>query len=669
MKKIVVMILVIMVILGIVFYVHQNLNLPLVESLESITPEGVIYYLYSYNPDKKIKDFQTNAFSKQLAENTFFKESIQPELDKIQKQVPFLSDFLQQGAAVAIYSLTKQTVGDMLVLTRIDPKKNIKLKKALADYYLSVGGKTEVTHKNYRNIKISDYKLHGKNITISCAFMSDVAVVSNNKDILKKSIDIYKDKLQNNLVNTKNFQKLAAKIKKDALFWIFGDNQYYAQDILRTYEANQSTDGLLKMKTWTEMMNVFEGYAAYIDYDTSKTGFVIKIYQNFNNSASNQDLLNVINHNMPIDKNTFTLGTENTVVYCGGNQNLVNTWKLIRKFAASIDEVMKSQLLADPKYAQYKDQINAMGFDTVISKAESFLGIDIENDILSVLGNNFGIVFAGFKDLDIVVTANQQEQVSVDEGKQNVTIMFPQIYGFVELRAGMQIEKTMEAVSQRLVDNINKLVPPLQSQPDKQQEDTSLQAAIQTQEIQNSPQESSQPENIPKPEETQNKPEPQEPPKLLNIKTEDYNGITLRTIAISHPQASFLTPTYCILDKYLILSLSEDITKKIVDIYAAKTNSFSSNLEGTAVKDNILADYSNLLFFNLRGLIENIRSTKAFNNFELPADLKNSQTRLSKEAINSFLDILSNIDTFIFTNKVTEPGVIETDCYLKVKGL
>lgn len=675
MKKILGIILVLLVISGAAFYVYQNLSLPKVESLESITPEGVIYYIYSDNPDKKIKDFQASAFSKQITENAFFKKSIQPELDKIQKQIPFLSDFLQQDAAVAIYSLTKQPVGDVLVLTRINQKKNMKLKKALADYYLSLGGKTEVNHKNYRGIKISDYKLPDKDTTISCAFVSDVIVVSNNKDIVKKSIDIYKDKLQNNLLNAKNFRKLAAKIKKDALFWIFVDNQSYAQDILRTYETNQPADGVLKMKSWAEMMNVFEGYVAYMDYDSSKTGLVTKIYQNFNNSASNQEWLNLINYDLPIDKNTFNLGLENTIAYYGGSQNLVDTWKLIRKFAASIDEVMKAQLLADPKYAQYKDQINAMGFDAVINMTESFLGINIENDLLSGLANNFGVIFAGFKDRDIQVINNasdKKEAMITAHDIQNITVMFPQIYLFAELKDSMQIQKTMEIVSQQLVENINKVIPTPQSQADKQKKDSSLEDAVpQPQEIQNPPEaeEISPPEDVSKQEEVQNKPEPEESFKLLNIKTEDYNGITLRTIAISHPEVSFLAPTYCVLDKYLIFSLSPDITKEVVDIWVNKTNSFSSNPEFRAVKDKILTDYSNFLFFNFRELIENIRSTKAFNEFESADESKDSQARLSKDDINSFLDILSNIDTFTFTNKVTEPDVIETDCYLKIKGL
>ncbi|MFH0791043.1 MAG: hypothetical protein V2A64_05365 [Candidatus Omnitrophota bacterium] len=671
MKKLLGIILVIIILAG-AFYAYQNLKLPKVISLESITPQEVIYYVYSYNPDKKIKDFQANSFSKQIMENAFFREFIRPELDKIQKQIPALSDFLQQDAAIALYSLSKQPFGDILALTRIDSKKNIKLKKTLADYYLSLGGKTEVTHKNYRGIKISGYKLPEQNIVINCAFLSDVLLISNNDDIIKKSIDIYKDGNQKNLVNNKNFQKLAPKIKPDALFWIFADNQYYNQDVMRAYEIDKPADVLLKMKPWTEMMNVFEGYVAYTDYDSSKSGLVTRIYQSFNKSASNQELLNVINYNRPIDKNTLGLTSENAIAYYGGSHNLVNVWKLIRKFAASIDEIMKAQLLADPKYAQHKDQINAMGFDNVIIMAESFLGINIENDILSALDNNFGIIFTGLKDMDIKVPANPEEQIPEDtDGKQNITIMFPQIYGFVELKDSMRIQKTMEALSQRIVDNINKLIPSQQSQSDKQPEGTLPQtAAAQPQETQNQPQDNSKPEDAPKPEEAQNKPEPEAILKLLNLKTEDYNGITLRTIEISNPQASFLTPTYCVLDdKYLIFSLSQNMTKKVADIYINKTNSFNSNAGFTAVKDKMLTDYSNIIFFNLGGLIENIRSTKTFNEFELPNTLQNSQPKLSKENLNSFLDILSNITTFVLTNKTTAPDTIETICYIKIKGL
>lgn len=685
-----------MIVLAGAFYIYQNLGLPLpkVESLESITPQEVIYYLYSYNPDKKIKDFQANALSKQIMDNALFKEFVQPRLDNIHKQIPFLSDFLERDVAVGVYSLAPTAQGpvpDILILVRIDPQKNIKLKKTLADYCLSMAGKAGITRQNYRGIKIVDYKLGDKDIVISSAFLSDVVLTGNNKALIRKSIDIYRNKSQKNLVNNNNFKKLAPRLKKDAVFWMFADQQNHYQEVLRTYsydtlksrslEAGKSVQPLLKMKPFMDMMNIFEGAIYYVDYDQQKSGFLTKIYQTFNKAASDQDLLNVISYAQPIDKNITGLGLENTLVYYSGTQDLMNGWKLLRKFTSSMDEIMKAQVLSDPKYSQYKDQMNMMSFDSIIAGVESFLGINIETDIFPVVGSNFGVVFAGFKDADVELLIPGADNADRESAaKQKVTIMFPEIYVFAELKDNTKMQQTMDQITQRLVDNINQLTQPAQ-QPEAakaEKEDAPVQAQgseVQSQDVQ--------------PVEMQDK--PAEPPKLLNITAEDYNGVTLKSIEISSPQGSFLKPTYCILDKHIIFSLSPDIAKKVIDMYTAKTNSFVNNQGFQAAKDKVLADYSNLLFFDFSRLIANIRSTKTFSDwttkilppasrgqddldsryktYGIPTESGKRRGQLSKEKLDSILDILSNIETFIFTNKVTEPGIIETDCYLKVKGL
>lgn len=662
MKKLLWMILAIFI-LAAAFYAYRNSRQTKVDSLESITPQEVIYYISSYNLGKKIEDFQANVFAKQVTDNALFKQFVQPQLDTVQKQIPFLSEFLERDAAAAIYSLPKQPdsagtslpVGDILVLLRVDAQKNMKLKKTLADFYLSVGNKTKITHKNYRGIKISEYKLNYKDMVISCAFLSDVVLIGNNKDIIKKSIDIYRNKSRKNLLNNDNFKKLAARIKKDSLFWIFADNRYYYQEMLRTYsydtlksrslEDGKSIEPLLKMKPFMDMMNIFSGYVSYVDYDRQKEGFVAKIYQAFDKDSVERDLVNVIAYDKALDKDIIGLGLENAIVYYGGSQDLMNGWKLIRKFALSMDEIMRAQVLSDPKYSQYKDQVNIMSFDNAIGIIQSFLGIDMETDIFPVLGNNFGMVFAGLNDVNI-------EPGQTQEDKKNVRIMFPAVYAFVELKDNTKMQKTMEDMTQRLVDNINRLTQPVPSEAGEGQK-----AAADSQ---------TQGGNAPQPQDIRKTEEPA--PKLLAIKTEDYNGVALKGIEISNPRASFLRPTYCILGKYIIFSLTQDIAKKVVDMYTAKTNSFADNPGFQAVKDKALADYSNLLFFDLAGLIANIRASKTFIDFESGlADIP--QVKLSKESLDSILDILSNIETFVFTNKVTEPDIIETDCYLKVKGL
>jgi len=120
-------------------------------------------------------------------------------------------------------------------------------------------------------------------------------------------------------------------------------------------------------------------------------------------------------------------------------------------------EVMKDAMKTDPRYSLYKEQMdNNMSFDNVLNSVESFLGVNIEKDIISLLGDNFGMVFAGIGDVNIPLMGPQQTLGLPQQ--QTTPFIFPQMYAFCELKDNLKMQKAMETTVQRFIDKVNQQV-------------------------------------------------------------------------------------------------------------------------------------------------------------------------------------------------------------------
>lgn len=661
MKKWIGIIILIVVLSGVVFYAYQKLHEIKVGSLESIVPEDAIYYLYSYNLDRKIKEFQANSFFGQISTNPVYLKFINPKLEKIRQKIPFLSELTTKDVAFAVFSLGKieSTIrdisgfGDFLFFARVDPKRHIKIKKSIADFYLSLVAKDRVSYKNYKGIRITNYSLRQPQIVISYVFLSDVVVFGNNEEVIKKSIDLFTKQSSNSLLNNKDFQKITARIKKDALLWTYGDTKRYYQEMLQAYTYGslrspesrgvKSIESFMKMKPFIDLMNIMQGYASYLDYDEFKKGLVFKTYHIFNRSRDEENLSDVILYDKKVDKNTFNLIPRHIVSYYGGSQDLLNSWKLLKKFFSAMNEMAMAEMRSNPRYALYRDRIKEMSFENAINKLESFLGISIEKDILASLGDNFGIVFIDIKDIEIPIP----NPAGYNETARNMPpIIFPQFYSFIELKNPSQMRKLMEEMTQRIVNNINQSIIEQKRRFKERAEGANLQNKQYNNEAQST----------------------EEEKEAVQIKTDSYRDENIYTVEILNFPIDFLRLNYCILDKYIVFSLSPTLTERIIDVYKTKGNSFSSNFEFESNQDNILPDYSNIMFFDFNKMLDDFKSTKFFSSLQSQLS-KGPQKNLSKNDLDSVLNLLSNISMLIFTNRKVDLDIIESFSYIKIKGL
>lgn len=626
------------------FYIYQKFPKVEIAGLESIVPEDVIYYVYSYNLDKKIKELQASEFFKQVYSSAIYNKFINPKLEKIKDKIPILSELIQRDTAFAVLSFGKvksrqeeiAELGNFLFLTRIDPKRHIRIKKLMADFYLSFTNKGNMSHKDYKGIRITEYRLSGKTLTVSYTLLSDVLVFSNSNEIIQKTIDLYRKESANNLLNSRNFQKVSARIKKDALFWGYGNSNNYYRQMLQeySYESLRSRgskdarmmDSLMGMKPFINLMNISEGYAFQADYDELKKGLVFKGFNVFNSAKDEDNFLGVILHNKEVDKNTFNLIPRFIIGYYAGTQDLNKTWQFFKKFYKPFDEMMKAEIKNDPRLALSQSKIEEMNLENLLNKVNSFLGINIENDILPLLGDNFGGVLVNIDDLNV---------------QRMPPLIFPQGYGFIELKDSSKMDKLMQAIMQRVVDKVNQSIKEKerrfkeQSQPTQQDK-----------------------EGQPKEEEKD----------FLQLKVDNYKGENIFTVEMLNFPIDFLRLNYCILDKYLIFSLSPNLTMSVIDVYKNKQETFNSNYAFESTRDKAPANYSNIIFFDSKKFIDNLKSTKFFSLLEVQLS-RNTQKYFSKQDLDSVLNLLSNISVFLFTNRKLDAQTLESLCYIRIEGL
>jgi len=660
MKKWLIIIVAVVVVSFAALYAYQVMSQPKVGPLESIVPDSAIYYIYSYNLDKKITDFKDSPFFQQVSSLPLYKKFLEPKLDNIKATMPSVSDFLKKDFGVATFSLgapkgadsSGKDFGDFLILVRADSQKLPVLKKYMDDFYLSKCAKGEVSSKIYKGIKVVSRNL-AQDRKISFAFLSQVIVLSNNIEIIQKSIDLYKNSSRDSLLNNKDFRQVTAKVRKEALLWGYQNNKNYYQQTLRAISESSSgadaarsiaAEGLVKSPFFSKLMTLFNASAFYLDYDLSKNGLVSKTYYTLNRTDDEDSFTDIFTFNKPLDKNIFNLIPGNSIACYAINHDMPKTWKAVKQILSSFGETMKMQAKASPRYRQgMEDQYN---LENSLKIAEAFLGVSIEDDIIAQLGDNFGAAIVNIEDVSIPLPVPPSVKGQPPQ-QQNFPFIFPRGFVFFELKDQAKMQGTMKGIFQHIVDNVNKSI--------KEQE--KRRKALM--------------DSIKKPKLGQPKEEPLlvEPEKVpLTLVAGNHNGVEISRIEISDFPISTLKPNYCIVDKYLVFSLSPQLSEDIIDIYQNKKGSFGSGYNFERIQDKLPGEYANIMFFDFRKLVDNITNTKFY---ELQAQglADGSQKDFSKEDLDSLIKVLKNISSITAGSNMVDSDILESSSYIEIDGL
>ncbi len=644
-------------VLALSFYFYQVSHEVKIVSLEGIVPEEAMYYIYSYNLNKKIADFTSSNFFRKISESSVYRKFVKPELEKFAKKVPFLTDIIEKDTSLAVFSLgdTKEhsvsnSFGNFLLLARVDAKKHVRIKKAIADFYLLLTAKGKSAYEKHNGIQITTCMLPSLGMTMHYALVSDVIIFGNSLAIVRKSIDLAKSRgLEGSLRSNPDFQRVSAKAKKDALVWGYSNTKRYYQEMLHAYTYNslrsreqkdqKPLESFTNMKPMIDMMNTLIGQSFYLDYDGLKAGIIVKSYTLFNNASGNNTLLSLLLQDKAIDEGAFKMVPKNSVAYYGMNQDISKLWRFLKEFYTSIGEMIRAQMKSDPRYSGQKEMIESVSIEGALTMLESFLGVNIEKDILSVLGDNFGAALAGFEDVVIPMSTASGDVA------QETSFIFPQVYAFCELKDSSKMQSVMARIMQSFIKKAN----PFFAQMQNQQKQPRAQAALQAKDV-------------------QGQASPQEQKEYLHLREKEYGGATIYSVAIDDFPVESLKVNYSIVGKYIVVSLSMPLTEKIIDVHNNKSGSFDSNYYFEAAQDYFTRGYSNIIFFDFKKMFDTLKATKSFSAFtkNLPAD---KEGVFPREDFDSLMGIGENVKAFTATNRLFDSETIESSSYLEIEGL
>jgi len=150
MKKSIVVIIFLITVAALLIYAYPFLYPSKPVVFESIVPDNALDYISTSNLNKKIQDLQYSNFFFKFSQTPLYKSRIGPALQDFNSKTPFLKDFMEKDIAIAILSLRKtvdfknsknysvmESLGNFLLLIRIDKNKFPQLKRVIGEAYFS----------------------------------------------------------------------------------------------------------------------------------------------------------------------------------------------------------------------------------------------------------------------------------------------------------------------------------------------------------------------------------------------------------------------------------------------------------------------------------------------------------------------------------------------------
>ncbi|MFA5117024.1 MAG: DUF3352 domain-containing protein [Candidatus Omnitrophota bacterium] len=618
---------------------------------ESIVPDSAIYYVATSNLNKKFRDFKNSTFFLQLSGTSLYKKNIGPKLDELDSKAPFLKDFTDKDISLAVLSLGKapelkqgkkydlESAGDILLLIRVDKNKLPQLKRTIAEAYIAKY-KCGIVSSGYQGVRISSLKAASGEEAINYTILSDTVLISNSLEDIRKSIDLFKKKNAQSLANNPGFRQATARVKKDSLFWGYKNSKNYYAAYLR--QVQETTDPLQKiimsqMQPVIGLMAAFKDAAFYVDYDQEAAAFVSRSYTMFDASKDESGLIGIIARDKALDQKVFSLIPKDALGYYACNQDMLKCYDFGINFLSSIFGAVNLQ--ASSK-AGLKGPSIALSPDTIIRQAEYYLGVDLRKDLIALMGDDFGLVFAGLGEVEVPQPQNINRRIS-----------FPQLYLFCGAKDGEKLGKTMEGIFQKIAADINTRA--VQSR-ERYKKAKTPEAG------------SSEEEGDPLADE--DAPAAQEEEKPLVVSSvENHNGVDIHYLEFANSSTPFVQPNYCIVDKYLVFSISRDLTRKVIQTYKSGSGSFDPDTDLAPVKDNLPPGYSAMFYLDFRSMVNNLAHSSSFKKFQ-PMLINNPKLGLSSGDLDLVIAALSTMRQFIATvHKIPGEDALESQGILTIE--
>lgn len=646
MRKWLGLILIVIVAGGLLFVFKVTYQPKKVIQIESIIPEETVNYLYSYNLAGKINDFYNSPFCRKISELSLYKKFAESEIKKLETKIAVLSEIFKNDTALATFSsrvvLPKMEneqitveLSKFLFLTRIGPKANIK--KMIGDFYLAFAVKEKAGYSKHRGITITNYalpeKIKGTIPVLGYALLGDVIVLSNSNELIKKSIDLFRGKSKNSLLNEETFQDITGNRKeagKEVLLWGYTNyKSHYREFLSETAKGYfQEEDFSLekgiqfgKLRDFIKnFMEISKGMFTFLAYDESREGFVWETYQFFDKSKDKQHFLDTFISPEGGSKNIFGMIPSDIIGYFAFSGNLTSNWKYLKNImsvAGGIEEGKKEKIM-------FSAAQKIPDFSGILKIAESFLGVNIEKDILPLLGKTFGGVFADIEEISFDLLEDQSHSVKA------FSYPVPALSFFIETKDSGAAQEFINIITHKVIPSVSNF---FKEKMEKLGNEMTGQFSEKT--------------------------------DILKLSSESYEGTGINVLSVQ----DFPIALNCfVLDRYAVISSSLGFTEKVIRVHNGRHDSLANYFNSKFGDDRIFTSNSYILFFDFDRMVRKITRTGAFNFLKSNVSLF-SKGEISAKDLDALIDVIDDISLFMQTYRLSEDGTGEILNYIKIEGL
>jgi len=642
-----------------------------IENLESLVPADALYYLYSYNPNKKLADFSNSQFCKKISSLPIYEKHLKPKIEELKDKTLFLQDIFSADSAVALFpseSVTtgkdafdpaKLDVGKFLLLTKLESKNTNKILEDLNET-LSKDKTSEI--RKYKGIKITTYtpaKKEKQKTSVDFVLLGNVLASSNDKGITEEVIGLFKEESQESLLTDETFKKVTEnydKNKKDVLLWVYANYQEYYDRLFSSLakenlkQGDFSIEKGIQFGRFRDFMKNFSdisiGMCGYLDYSFLKEGLVFKGYQKFDKTKDKANILDML-LSYEGDASITKIIPSDIIACFGLSGNATKYWNYLKSILAMAQEIGYPQ--EAPQAAYSMPPLNPLA---ALSLAESFLGIDFEKDILPLLGSNFAGVLS---DLEEVVV--EMEQAGPGPGK--MPFVLPGFSLILQAKDKDKAQALKNIITETLIPKLNEHV--------KSQIIDARKKAIEKEKKMSEMQEETAGESLSQEKMVM---EPAPVKDMLTVGSQDYRGYEVSVLLIEDlPFKNIVIDPSCfVMDDKLIVSSSFKSAKQIISLEKGFRDSLDSYLTQELEDEAILTNHSFLYYFDLGELINKVTQTNMFKSAK-PFVMMASKGKVTGEDIDSIIDVLNDISLFVQTYRMSEDSVGESLVYIKIEGL
>ncbi|MCK5493284.1 MAG: hypothetical protein KAJ14_09255, partial [Candidatus Omnitrophica bacterium] len=345
------------------------------------------------------------------------------------------------------------------------------------------------------------------------------------------------------------------------------------------------------------------GSFSFVDYDNFKQGIFYKKYSYYDDSIKSNEFLDIFRLSGIMEKNIFEFMPLDSISCFGVANNFSKSWKYVKKFVTAVDANMDTN---------------------------KFLGLDIDKEILPLLGRNIVGVFSDIKEKPFNLSKSQSRGTPFS----NFPIPLPELSFLIEMKDITAAKEVMVLISQKIIPRLKKNLEV------QEMRETALRVK-------------------------QGLPKSKKIFASFEVEIENHKGVNINILS---SKFEALNINYFNFDKYIIVSSTLDATKKMIDVLNSQYNFLSRYSKNELMEDNLSLPYSYIYIVKLEDIIEKIIQTKIFNMGKMYVPMV-SQGKLSGTDINLIVDILKDIPLFMGRQRLLEGDIIENMKYIKIKGL